>query len=231
MAEARKRYSVLNPSSQRTRRYLHRGKPYAPTWVDEREFTEIQHLYELAQTLMGKSYHVDHIIPLNSLFVCGLHVPWNLEVICAVENQRKSNLTWPDMSDTKDKELVALTKSWQCYTKQVMSSLKKKLLENQPLIDKYVRKEVTVAQIAEEFQTSPSYVAATLSRIGVRRPVDANSSYVVQRRTSELAQARREYRTFLALQVQSGRITAQKAASLAHCSERTIHRYREKLKK
>lgn len=65
-----------------------------PAWLVPDDFWMIDQAYELAvlrEQLVGGSWHVDHVIPLNGKKVSGLHVPTNLQVIPAVENIRKGN--------------------------------------------------------------------------------------------------------------------------------------------
>jgi len=62
-----------------------------PQWVNS---TELRRFYKQAIRLTketGVRHAVDHIVPLRGRKVCGLHVPWNLQVITAVENSRKRN--------------------------------------------------------------------------------------------------------------------------------------------
>ena len=62
-----------------------------PSWVNIKDVAEIyQKRDEIAETT-GMPHHVDHIVPLKNPLVCGLHVPWNLRVIPAKENQQKKN--------------------------------------------------------------------------------------------------------------------------------------------
>jgi hypothetical protein len=55
---------------------------------------------------------VDHIIPLKSDFVCGLHCHTNLRVITAEENKAKNNRYWPDMPEITP-ELKAMAKAFK----------------------------------------------------------------------------------------------------------------------
>lgn len=61
-----------------------------PDWLTEEQVREIKSFYERA-ALMQEPTHVDHIVPLQGKNVCGLHVPWNLQLLPAIENIRKGN--------------------------------------------------------------------------------------------------------------------------------------------
>lgn len=72
-------------------------KKATPSWANEFFIQEIYHLSNLRTRTTGVSWEVDHIVPLNSKLVCGLHVENNLQVIPESYNRRKSNIYWPNM--------------------------------------------------------------------------------------------------------------------------------------
>lgn len=65
-----------------------------PPWLNEDHKFMLEEIYELRDLrtqATGVVHHVDHIVPLRGAEVCGLHVPWNLQVIPASANIRKGN--------------------------------------------------------------------------------------------------------------------------------------------
>jgi hypothetical protein len=68
-------------------------KKATPKWTDKRLMRGI---YERA---VEAGLTVDHVVPLKSPLVCGLHCEDNLSPIPATDNTRKGNRWWPDMPD------------------------------------------------------------------------------------------------------------------------------------
>jgi hypothetical protein len=71
-----------------------RFRQATPKWLTAEDKLQIRMKYRLAIELsrrMGVLHVVDHVVPLQGEEVCGLHVPWNMEVITQDENLKKSN--------------------------------------------------------------------------------------------------------------------------------------------
>ena len=94
--KAKRRYKEAHPDlykelvSLRRRRF----RQATPKWLTAEQKLEIRLKYRLAIELSrrtGVRHAVDHIVPLQGENVCGLHVPWNLEVLTQDENLKKSN--------------------------------------------------------------------------------------------------------------------------------------------
>lgn len=89
---------LLRPANAaKTARYNASKVRATPAWADQKE---ILAFYELAAKLAaetGVPHNVDHVVPLQSRLVCGLHTPANLQVLPKAVNQSKSNRWWPDM--------------------------------------------------------------------------------------------------------------------------------------
>ena len=69
-------------------------KNAVPKWLTEDELWMIEQAYEIANLrskVFGFKWHVDHVIPLQGKDVCGLHTPYNLQVIPWRDNLKKRN--------------------------------------------------------------------------------------------------------------------------------------------
>lgn len=86
-------YEKLNTHKRLGRNRLRRLRlqEASPAWVNKADIHAIYAEAAKLKRLTGRDYHVDHIVPLKGKNVCGLHVPWNLQVLDAVSNRRKSN--------------------------------------------------------------------------------------------------------------------------------------------
>lgn len=64
-----------------------------PKWLTKEQKQQIKIFYieaDRLKTETGIDHEVDHIVPIRGGIVHGLHVPWNLRVITAAENQKKN---------------------------------------------------------------------------------------------------------------------------------------------
>lgn len=95
-AQKVKIYNDTHKAEKSAREALRRAQKLqaTPKWLTKDHLDDMKSMYakrNILQEETGIIYHVDHIIPLVSDFVCGLHVPWNLQLLPWNENLKKSN--------------------------------------------------------------------------------------------------------------------------------------------
>lgn len=90
-AENVKRYRQLNSEKYLYYRWVRIARILQAT-LKEVNPDEIKAIYAERKKISeqtGIIHHVDHIVPLRGKNVCGLHVPWNMQIIPGVMNQSK----------------------------------------------------------------------------------------------------------------------------------------------
>jgi hypothetical protein len=92
----KKNHKINNPDMYKEMTSLRRRRfrDATPKWLTDVQKMEIRLKYRLAIELSrstGERYAVDHIVPLHGESVCGLHVPWNLQVLTQKDNLLKYN--------------------------------------------------------------------------------------------------------------------------------------------
>ena len=89
--KAHKRY-YFDRNLERKKRF----RKATPVWAN---ITKIRKIYakmrKLNKNLEIKLYEVDHIIPIKSKKVCGLHVSYNLQIVTSKYNKYKGNALNP----------------------------------------------------------------------------------------------------------------------------------------
>lgn len=88
---------LLKNTRKRQARILQATPEWAESEFEQFYIEEIYHLSALRKQMLGVEFNVDHIVPLQSKLVCGLHCASNLRILPATENKVKLNLHWPDM--------------------------------------------------------------------------------------------------------------------------------------
>jgi hypothetical protein len=77
-----------------SKRYKLKKAKATPLWLTLEQLYNMQCTYKVAAQLSETSsqkWHVDHIVPIRGKDVCGLHVPWNLQLLPAKMNMQKGN--------------------------------------------------------------------------------------------------------------------------------------------
>lgn len=98
-SEYQRRYAMKNAQAValKDRRRKEALKRATVSWS---ELAAINDLYCKARELTALTrieWQVDHIVPIKSNLVCGLHVLDNLQIVTKAANSSKGNRHWPDM--------------------------------------------------------------------------------------------------------------------------------------
>ena len=86
-------WAKRNPENTRQKQRFRgtRVRKATPKWACRSEILKMYKIAVRLSEVTGIEHHVDHVIPIHSDIVCGLHVQGNLRVISGDQNRSKSN--------------------------------------------------------------------------------------------------------------------------------------------
>ena len=141
-----------------------------PPWVDADQLEAIYIEAWRMRVLSGIPYEVDHIVPIQNEKVCGLHVPWNLQIIPASENAKKGsrfaaedapNLPWEPRRTESSRGWCPVSGTWMSGPRRIPSK------------DEAKRRNLEMAREIEVLET-----AGKLLRMGAPVSELANDLFV-----------------------------------------------------
>lgn len=94
LASKDKAYSAAKVRERQARKLM-----ATPAWSNSFFVEEAYDLAALRRKITGGKWVVDHVVPLKSRLVCGLHAHTNIRVTTHAVNASKGNRWWPDMPD------------------------------------------------------------------------------------------------------------------------------------
>ena len=86
-------YRINNPEKINANKSKRRAAKLraTPEWADPKKIEHVYWVCNFLSKYIGIEHHVDHIHPLQSDMICGLHVHTNLQILTAEENRSKGN--------------------------------------------------------------------------------------------------------------------------------------------
>lgn len=71
----------------------------SPEWTSDEGIKQYYLIADYLSDFFGMEFNVDHIVPLQSDLVCGLHWEGNFSIMLGAWNIAKGNRWWPDMPE------------------------------------------------------------------------------------------------------------------------------------
>jgi hypothetical protein len=101
MAPFRKKWKAANPhkiAADVAKRGATKLRA-TPAWADHKAIEQYYLIAGFLTSELGISFEVDHVVPLRSKVVSGLHAHTNMSISLASWNRSKSNRWWPNMPE------------------------------------------------------------------------------------------------------------------------------------
>ncbi len=106
LSQSFREWTKKNPGYDAARKAKRRSakKKATPPWINSKDFLPIYKTCNDITRVTGVEHQVDHIYPLQGIDSCGLHVPWNLQILTKSQNVRKKNRP-PTQEDIRNAEI------------------------------------------------------------------------------------------------------------------------------